>query len=622
MYLADITGGLAMNKVLVWLFAMAMVSLFWICGPGDAQELPTQQGVSSFQGTDCQGNQNQRASQNRVSRSSAQSRGERIPKPERNRLGEGKSRKVRSSRKRKKSSNSTSTHKNKGNRKAKPMSGEDANKVANKNSGQKSNGIDDVAERCKNDKEELLDSDNLRIESGWSEEEFQGISLGDKRIDKRFISVAKSLSNQPQVPINQACEDWADTKAAYGLFHNEKATPELILAPHQERTQERMGSHPLVLSVQDTTYFDYTKHPKTKGLGPIGTAGQNHRGLVNHTTLAITPQGLPLGVLAQKIWARDAEDPGSAKKRKSRPIEEKESYKWIESLKEVRRLTPEGVFVVNVCDREADIYEYFQEAENNGDKILFRATQNRCLIEEQECLWDYMNNRPVTGHLEVEVPAKDKQPARIATVEIRFGSVILKPPYRSKSQIKEALEPINIDAVWVKEIHAPDGAEPLDWKLLTNVSVKTNEDAVERISWYKQRWNIETYFKVVKSGCKVENCRFETAQRLIRYLTLMSIVGWRLFWMTKINRTHPDAPCIVVLAEHEWKALYSAIHRTRDLPEQLPTVRQVIRWIARLGGFLGRKNDKEPGPTAIWRGWQRLNDIAATWLLFHSISYG
>ena len=243
-------------------------------------------------------------------------------------------------------------------------------------------------------------------------------------------------------------------------------------------------------------------------------------------------------------------------------------------------------------------------------------------MEEQQCLWDYMNNQPIKGYFEVEVLAKDKQPTRKAVVGIRFMSVVLKPPYRCKSQSKEVLEPINIDAVWVEEINAPDGAEPLDWRLLTNVSVATFEDAVERVSWYKQRWNIETYFKVVKSGCTVEDCRFDTAQRLIRYLTFMSIVAWRLYWMTKINRTDPDAPCIIVLSEHEWKALYSTIHHTRDLPEQLPTVYQVVRWIAQLGGFLGRRSDKEPGITAIWRGWQRLNDIAATWLLFNSASYG
>ncbi|MCP4670297.1 MAG: IS4 family transposase [Desulfobacula sp.] len=459
------------------------------------------------------------------------------------------------------------------------------------------------------------------MEPSWSEEEFRDIKFADKRLDSRFQSVAKTLSNQPQAPINQACDDWSDTKATYRFFNNEKVTTDLILTPHQIRTQERMACYPVVLSIQDTTLLDYSSHIKTLGLGPIGTEAQNMRGLVNHTTLVTTTQGLPLGVLAQEIWARD-ENEGSAKDRKKLPVEDKESYKWIKALQEVNRLKPQGVEVINVCDRESDVYEYFQEANKLGEKILLRSTQNRSLMGEQKCLWDFMVERPVAGYLEVEVSPKENQPARTATVDIRFGSVTLKPPYRSKGQVKEVLEPIDIDAVWVKEINAPSGVEALDWKLLTNVSVKNIEDAIERVDWYKKRWNIETYFKVLKSGCKIEDCRFETSERLIRYITLMSIIAWRLFWMVQINRTNPEAPCTVVLCEHEWKALYSAIHRTRELPNQVPTVREVIHWIAKLGGFLGRKQDKEPGITTVWRGWQRLNDIAATWLLFHPNTYG
>ena len=616
-----------MNKHMVWLFGVAaMLSLFWIYGTAEAQELRTQQGVAGFQGSNSQTKQNQKPSRDQTNRYSAHRSRQQIPKPERNILDEGKSKKVVGSRKRKKSLKPINRNKHKANRKAKPLLAKDTNKpfkdnnVTSKERNIESKRIEDVP--CQEDNKVLLDLENLSIESGWSGEELKDIGFGDKRINLRFASVAEKFSNQPQVPINQACDDWADTKATYRLFHNEKVIPELILAPHQNRTQERMKSHAVVLAAHDTTYMNYTHHPKVSGLGPIGRNDQNLRGLVNHTCLAVTPQGLPLGVLWQKIWARDDEDKGSAKERKRRPIEDKESYKWIEPLQKINSLTPEGVMVVNVCDREADIYEYLQKAGKLGSKILVRATQNRSLMDEQNCLWDMMSNQPVKGCLEIEVPAKENQPARTAHVEVRFASVILKPPYRSESQVKELLEPINIDAVWVKEMNPPDEVEPLDWKLLANVPVRTFEDAVERVNWYKTRWNIETYFKVLKSGCKVEDCRFERADRLIRYLTLMSIIAWRLFWMTKIARTNPDALCTVVLAEHEWKALYSAIHRTRDLPEQLPTVRQVVRWIAQLGGFLGRKSDKEPGITVIWRGWQRLNDIAATWLLFRPDTYG
>ena len=130
-------------------------------------------------------------------------------------------------------------------------------------------------------------------------------------------------------------------------------------------------------------------------------------------------------------------------------------------------------------------------------------------------------------------------------------------------------------------------------------------------------YTIEVYFKVLKSGCKVEDCRLQTAERLRRYLSLFTVIAWRLYWMVHINRHCPEALCITILADHEWQALYAKIHRTTALPKEMPTVRQVVRWIARLGGFLGRKGDGEPGVTTIWRGWQRLNDISDTWLLFH-----
>ena len=168
----------------------------------------------------------------------------------------------------------------------------------------------------------------------------------------------------------------------------------------------------------------------------------------------------------------------------------------------------------------------------------------------------------------------------------------------------------------MKEVQAPAGVESVEWMLLTNVGVRSLEDAIERVSWYRKRMEIEAYHKVLKSGCAVEDCRLGKSERLKPYLTLCSIIAWRLFWMTKINREQPDALCTAVLAEHEWKALYCIIHRTTKLPEKLPTVKEAIRWIGQLGGFLGRKGDKEPGITVIWRGWQRLTDISATWCLF------
>ncbi len=458
--------------------------------------------------------------------------------------------------------------------------------------------------------------------TSWCEEEFGSIKLGDKRLDRRLIDTAAKLTSRPTAPVNQACEDWATTKASYRLFNNDKATVEKILDPHQQQTQERMKKYPLVLAVQDTTYLNYTRHPKTKGLGPIGTEEQNLSGLVMHPTLVLTPTGLPLGVLTQEIWARPEDAPKLSKtEKKNLPIEEKESYKWIKGLEKTVALTPKGVKVVSVCDRGADVFEFFVRADELETGTLIRATQNRALVDDETGkLWTAAEAASIAGYLKVDVPAKNNEPQREAIISVRFCSVTLKPPWRPKLPDKDPLPEMTVYVVLTQEVDPPADVTPLEWLLLTNVPVRSFDDAVERIKWYRCRWHIEVYFKVLKSGCKVEDCRLQTAKRLKRYLTLSCIIAWRLYWLTHINRHYPDAPCITVLAEHEWQALYATIHRTTILPQEIPTVRQVVHWIAQLGGFLGRKRDGEPGVTAIWRGWQRLNDITATWLLFHQPS--
>lgn len=451
--------------------------------------------------------------------------------------------------------------------------------------------------------------------TNWSEQEFRDVQLADARLNKRIIKLAEQLGAQPQAFINQACEDWADTKAAYRFFDNEKVQAERILSAHSRRVVERMQEHRLVLAIQDTTELDYTAHPQTDGLGPIGNDRETVQGLLMHTTLAVTEQGLPLGLLTQQIWARPPGTRRQPYERRQVAIEDKESRKWLEALKQT--VAAAAVQVVSIGDREADIYEFLLEAENQQAAYVVRASCDRRLMGEAACLWEKLARCRVRGAVEVEVAAKKNEAARTAQVEVRFKRLQLRPPQRLKKVRMEGWKPVWVYAVYVKEKAAPAGVSQLEWMLLTNVAVTGFADAVERVKWYGQRWQIEVYFKVLKSGCRVEKSLLATGERLKRYLALMSIVAWRLFWMSHINRQYPAASCTTVLAEHEWQALYSRLHKTTLLPERPPSVREAVRGIARLGGFLGRKGDGEPGVTVIWRGWQRLNDIAATWLLLH-----
>ena len=455
-------------------------------------------------------------------------------------------------------------------------------------------------------------------EVGWCKDEFADAELGDKRLNIRLVKLAQQLSNQPLSSINQACQDWADTKAAYRFFDNPRLGAAEILSPHQERTKERMLAHQTVLAVQDTTDLDYSAHPKTAGLGPIGNHQENALGLLLHTTLIFTTEGLPLGVLSQQTWSRPQQAGQQEYEHKRIAIADKESNKWLKALEETEHIAPESVGMVTVGDREADLYEFLLRAEQLQADYLIRAANNRRLKDEAICLWEKLSKKRVAGEIEVDVSATDKQPSRRARLKVRYAKVELKPPQRLKRLRIEGWKSVWLWAVLVKEVCAAKGVEPLEWMLLTNVAVNSFEQAVERVSWYRVRFHIEMYHKVLKSGCRVEAARLMNVERIKKYVALMGIVAWRLFWMTFMNREKPEEACTRILAEHEWKALYCRIHRENELPKEVPTVREAVRWIAKLGGFLGRKGDEEPGITTIWRGWQRLTDIAEDWLIFHT----
>jgi hypothetical protein len=457
-------------------------------------------------------------------------------------------------------------------------------------------------------------------EKSWADEEFAEIDLNDERLDYRCQKLAEDLGQQPTAPINQACEDWADTKSAYRFFDNSKVTPEKVLKPHSQRTIERMKDHRVVLAIQDTMFLNYTHHPKTQGLGEIGTKAKNQRGFGLHSTLAVTPDGQPLGILTQSYLERAIGKPAhTPNEMKKLPIEEKESYRWLEAFEKTIALAPEGVQVVTVCDREADIYEMFVMAEERHASLLVRADDDRSLQDdESKHLWPRVEQQPIQGELSVQITGNDKRKERQATVSIRFCAVKLRPPWRPE---QKKLPAVTLQAILVREEHPPENLtelgdhEPIEWLLLTNTSVSNFDEAVQVVAWYCCRWQIEVFHKIIKSGCSVEDCLLQTAQRLQNYIALMCVVAWRLHWLTYINRTEPDLPCTHILTTVEWQALYMRIQKTTKFPKTPPTVRQAVRWIAQLGGFLGRKSDGEPGITAIWRGWQRLQDLAATWFV-------
>jgi hypothetical protein len=475
--------------------------------------------------------------------------------------------------------------------------------------------------------------------ASWAAEEFADVSLGDKRLDARLVTLCDRFSDAPESPINQACADWAETKAAYRFFQNDNVEVCEILAAHRRKTARRAKKHKIVLAVQDTSYFVYTSHPKTEGLGKMSLKkGKNvekiySNGLMVHTCLAVTTEGLPLGLLDQKIFARKLRPDNQRRRMGGKyiqdvvPVEEKETYRWLEALVTTQEAMGDTQ-VITVCDREADLYDFFKLSHRRGADVLVRANANRTVnrtsrYAEKDVvkLWDHMRQQPTSGSYTIQIPKRSKtkhaqeRDARTATVTVRFGSFQLNPPRNNVKHNREQLPDIDMCAVYVLEPNSPDGEEPVEWMLLTNLPVRSFDEAYEKVLWYCLRWRIEMYYKVLKSGFQVEACRLAHADRLARYLTVMSIVAWRLFMITLIARTDPATPCSPLLADHEWKVLFLKANKSKTVPKKPPRVGDVVTWVAKLGGYLARKSDGPPGIITLWRGWKRLADLTEGWNL-------
>lgn len=436
----------------------------------------------------------------------------------------------------------------------------------------------------------------------WAEAEFASAELGDRRRTQRLVKIATNLAQSPGGTLPQALPVWSELKAAYRFFRQPKNRFEQIQGPHWHKTRMGCQAPGEYLLIEDTSELDYTDHPATEEMGPIGDGGG--RGLLLHTTLAMRieawdaedrPRGWVVGLLAQQCWSRVRRP--KRETRRQLMSRARESQRWAAVLEEGG--PPEGSTWIYIADRESDFYEPIERCRRQGVEFIIRAFHDRVLSQGGGHLKEQIAQAPVCGRLSVEVRARAGRAARVAQVEVRTAAMDLNGPRRMAG--KQPDFPANI--VEVREVDAPPGVEPLHWLLLTSLPCNTWKQVCRVVRLYALRWCVEEYHKALKSGAGVEDSQLEHAYRVESLIAVLGVVAVRLLNAKWLARTHPDEP---VDAEVFGRPMLRLLEAKFGKPEGGWTHQNVLVSVARIGGFLARRSDGLPGWQTIWRGWQRL----------------
>lgn len=462
-------------------------------------------------------------------------------------------------------------------------------------------------------------------------DEFTDADLKDQRRSRRLGKVAAAMAKFPAASISAACGGWSEVMAAYRLLNCDDFSADALIAPHRHMTVRRCAEHPCVAVSQDTTEFDFSHMKETEGLGPLND--EMRRGFYMHSLYAVSENGLPLGLLNTEIVMRDDETFRSSASRKQLPIEEKESFRWLDgylkTLDLARSLPDCEVF--SISDREGDIFEVYQAWQEAGEgpraEWIIRANQDRALTGvvdgEASGLFAALEAAPVLGEIEFEVRARKGtrkvkgnrvatfRSARTVRQVVRAMRITPRPPSRKGGKLKE----VSFWAILAEETHPPAGEEPIRWLLLTSKEVTTLKEARRILNLYLRRWDIEVFHRVLKTGCRVERIQLKTGRAAINAIMIYSVIAWRILYFTHLGRQCPDLPCSCVFEEAEWKSACAVVKRKPEAGE--PTLSEFIRIVGKLGGHLGRKSDGAPGPQSIWQGLARVRDFACAWHAFH-----
>jgi len=453
----------------------------------------------------------------------------------------------------------------------------------------------------------------------WIDEELSGCKFADVRLLDRFRTLVERLSEGIGETIPMACQDWANTKAAYRFLSNERVSENEILSGHFHSTSDRFrATDGLALILHDTTEFSYQRErPELIGNINVMAGRKDDRcrphqhtvcGILMHSSLVVTAEGLPLGLGAIKFWTRKEFKGTNALKHKINPtrvpIEEKESIRWLDNIKQTTALLGDPARCVHIGDRESDIYELFCAAQDVKTHFLVRTCVDRLAEDGDLTVSKVMNSAELKALHVIEVMDQKGQPQK-AVLELRYRRVRILPPIGKQSRYPE----LHLTVIYAQEEGTPTGRARIDWKLITDLPVSTPLQAIEKLEWYASRWKIETFHKILKSGCKAEASKLRTADRLANLIAVFCILSWRIFWMTMLNRSTSNAPPSSTLTSLERRILDRLVPDKKHAHSAHNTLSAYITKVARLGGYLARANDSPPGNTVMWRGLARLTDI-------------
>jgi Transposase DNA-binding len=461
--------------------------------------------------------------------------------------------------------------------------------------------------------------------STWIDKEVGGCHFKDVRLAKRFGKLLGMMSEGIGESVPYACQDWANTKAAYRFFSNSDVSEDQIMAGHFQATRGRLSqANKKILMLHDTCEFSFQRD-KDSQIGLLGrpACGKGKdgrikfitvRGILMHSSLAVTLAGLPLGLAAIKFWTRKQFKGCNALKRKINPtrvpIEQKESFRWLENLRQSTALTGNPHDCVHIGDRESDIFELFSLAHELGTNFLVRTCVDRLAGEGDTTVAAQMKKAPVKGRHRIHARNKLGESYE-AELDIQYEQLQVLPPVGKWKDYSD----LTLTVIHALERGTPRGREKIAWKLITNLPVKSLQQAIEKLNWYAMRWKIEVFHKILKSGCKAEESKLRSSERLVNLISIFCIIGWRIFWLTMLHRAEPDSPPAIALDTTELRLLDDLVKTKPRDQNKKATISDYIIKIARLGGYLNRASDPPPGNMVMWRGMSKLNDIHLGFLL-------